>query len=156
MKSKGDVRLAVREDRNQRAIELLQQGRPINAICKILGMEYETGRRICNDLIRQHKIDYQPQNFEQKLPQDTHLLRHNLSTALYNYRENTHWGVVSMTTGLPNRDQHNAIERPYKHDWTITEISRLAAAQGDTFRNLMLKSLLTPAEYEKVSRCLNI
>lgn len=156
MKSKGDVRLEVREERNQRAIDMLKQGRPVPAICKILGMEKETGRRICNDLIEKHGIDYQPQSFEEKLPADTHLLRHNLSTALYNHREINHWGLISMQTGLTNRQQHQAIDRPYTHDWSISQISRLANAQGEDFKVFMLKALLSRTEFEKVSRCLNI
>ena len=69
--------------------------------------------------------------------------RMRLAQLLWSYRDNggqpLHRSAVAEALGLPARAQLRAEGKPYTHDWTFDQITRLAEAIGDTFENLLKK-----------------
>jgi hypothetical protein len=76
-------------------------------------------------------------------------LRQKLGDNVYLLRErgkdSSHFGrnEVAPRIGLNNRQQKRAEERPFTHDWTISQIERLARELGRDPMEFILSCLTT-------------
>jgi hypothetical protein len=52
-------------------------------------------------------------------------------------RRQHHYVDVAQMIGLTNIEQMRAVERPYAHNWTLSQLQRLAVARGMTLPELI-------------------
>jgi hypothetical protein len=160
----GKSRIERTQDRNEHIVLLLKDNRPTRAIAEMKGLAFDYCRDLCRELVILHDLDYNPSTAatsdKSSLPfgltEQSRAFRAATGTLVYNLREILHFTDVGNATGLSNADQSRATEGQGVHDYKLSQMERLAEASGMTFRDLVLKSLLTKEEYERVSKCLNI
>jgi hypothetical protein len=185
---------ALKKDEDEWVVDLLKDQRPVAAIAKLIGKDRDYTYSIVNRLLQARpEINYRPEadRAAPMLGEGTRAFRAVLAGKLYALRDQVKdrlglegTDVVragKYATGLTRAQQKRAIERPYTHDWKLSELQRLAEATGqdvrellaecairpehvvrsepapvDTgFRSFVLKSLLSPDEYRKVMACLS-
>lgn len=128
-------------------LRLIEANTPLKLIAQSLGMhETSTGLKV-RTLVAKLGLTYNPQaaghgNHVSVTTLATYQLRVNFYNWVTAYRE--HWPVepsipqMSRVLGISTRSVKRICNRPYDHDWTITQISRLAIAVGMTVESLLL------------------
>ena len=118
---------------------------------------------MCDKLAKQHGVEYTPRSegdtpaMPEGLTSESSLLRSRLGDLVYHlsFRQKRHPLEISKLVGLGSqRAQKLAQERPFAHDWKLSQIERLAKVHEMPFKHLMLQSLLSAEEYAKVRSCL--
>lgn len=155
------------EERRARIVQYITAGAPIGTIAQIEGMDYDNCRKLCLQIAREDNLAYRPEDrqgapiYALGIDERNAELRRRLGDTLYGYvaptpRTQRNPSMVGRATGIPPREQRRAWEKPFSHDWTISEITRLAESLGEQFTPFMLRHLLKPEQYEKVSRVLGL
>lgn len=133
--------------REEHIVDLLKAGRPPEAICEIVGLSpCGSSRALINDVARRHNVDTTPRSFQGQLPfgvtDASHRLRVVLSEYLYRLREHNDFATVSVLTGLTRNQQLNALNRPFTHNWSLSQIERLL----DCFDKTLTDIIITPSK----------
>lgn len=157
---RGEQRKQLLQERDERIVTFMRQQRPIAVIAELEGLEADYCRKACKRLAAEHGIDYDPNSepVSPALSDASRRLRNHMANVLYAYRNapNRHQLEVARDTGLTQSQQLIATERGGRHDYKLSQLERIAAATGQPFTKMMLRALLTPDEYQRVARCLNI
>jgi hypothetical protein len=116
---------------------------PLGHIAKLEGMHERAVRDIVKELETEHNIEYMnvaskasPDTLAPGLTTATSALRMNLGTELYTLRERGNDSAdfarneIAPRVGLNPRQQARAEQRPFNHDWTLSQIERLAKERG--------------------------
>jgi hypothetical protein len=146
LKSEGRISL---NNRDARMIQMMEIGRPVRAIAQLVGLDHEYCRKICTRLMREHDLKYVPDNTmvrEETAPlgisEDSRSFRRYLSTKLNELAlQEPNTSNVAAITGVLQRDQKYAKQRPFHHDWTLSQMERLAAALGLDFIAMMKEAI---------------
>lgn len=97
-------------------------------------------RQIIKKLSQDHGVKYTPQaeTMPYGLTPETLTLRMFLGDKLFEVQQKM-GGRIGATrlTGLNVREQVRAEQRPWSHDWTLSQIERLAHALGTTAKDLL-------------------
>lgn len=138
----------------------MRQARPVAAIAEVIGLAPDQTRKIITRLKKELGLEYKPPRLQPRIlfTDQSREFRNSLGNMLYGYRERSrkHPTEIAMELGLLISQQKKATERGGQHDWKISEIERLAAARGESFKQAGLRALLTKEEYQIVAKCLNI
>jgi hypothetical protein len=127
---------------------------PMAAILEVEGMTNRSARTIIKELEEEHGIDYLSQrlrNPREALPfgltPATLTFRQRLGDQLYLLRERGQNSqaqgryAVAPQIGMNNREQLRAEQRPFNHDWKLSQIERLARELGRDPRELIMSCL---------------
>jgi hypothetical protein len=159
-----DRREQLLRERDERIVEFMREGRPIRAIKELEGLDHDNCRKICLSLSRQYGVEYDAddrkepgQILPEGITEQSQGFRSRLADMLYQlgHDRRMHKIEIAQATGITQRSQKYATERPFTHNWSLSQIERLAAVRGTGFRDLMLRAIFTPEEYKKVIACLN-
>lgn len=141
-------------DHQEALLKLISSNIPVSNIQIILGMNERTVRREIARLCKEFDLDYAPPAeggrgvFIPRTEPSTTRLRVALYNWLTSFREAFTPQLtdreLAIATGMNVRAVRHAMNRPYTHDWTLTEISRAAASMGMTLETL-LEDCLTRA-----------
>jgi len=118
--------------------DYIAQGLSVKSIALRVGMNELAARRIINSLCPNYKgtvNDVTPYGMDnESLAQ-----RIKLGSLLYDLRESLKGDrvQVSRLTGLNRNEQIRSEQRPFDHDWTISQIQRLARAMNVNYKDLM-------------------
>lgn len=122
-------------ERNARIIQMMELGRPVRAIAQAEGLEHDYCRKICVKLSAEAGIEYNPKKVYSRLEmttigltENTRRLRSFLADKLYELGDDPR--VVAKQIGMTLRCQKYARQRPFRHDWTLSQIERLAEHLG--------------------------
>ncbi|WP_156930363.1 hypothetical protein [Sphingomonas jaspsi] len=148
------------DERDERIITAMRQGRPVAAIAELEGLEPDYCRKATRRLAAEYGIEYtpDPQSTPPRLSDASRTFRNNMANVVYDYRNapGRHQLEVSRDTGLTQAQQLLASQRGGQHDFRLSQLERLAASTGQDFTVMMLRNLLSAEQFEKVRRCLNI
>lgn len=72
------------------------------------------------------------------LKDTSELMRKRLGQQLQLLRDDLHYADIAQLTGLTNGQQQAALARVWTHNWTISQIARLAAARKMTFDEMLV------------------
>lgn len=129
---------------------------PLKNIAAMEGMHERACRVAIKEIEAEHGIDYMNNGSKKTadtmpygLTSATQRLRGRLGDHVYLVRnrgnENSTFGrnQVAPRIGLNNRQQLAAEQRPFTHDWTLSQIERLAREVGENPVEFLLKCLTT-------------
>lgn len=157
-------RVDLMQQREQLMLAMLVKKRPIEAIAEALGLDYDQARKMKKTLVeRVANFSGNELGSESDVPEGPHLtddskrLRQHLGNLLYDMknRNKVHPVAIAMQTGITQRNQRKASEKPWMYDPSLSQMERIARANNLDFRTMMLRGLLTEAEFNKVMACLN-
>ena len=127
---------------------------PLATILEVEGMTNRSVRTIIKELEVEHGIDYLSQRLRKPreamphgLTPATLTLRQRLGDQLYLLRERGQNSeaqgryTVAPQLGMNNREQIRAEQRPFNHDWKLSQIERLARELGRDPRELIMSCL---------------
>lgn len=127
---------------------------PLGTIMQMEGLTNRSLRTIIKELEDEHGIDYLSQNLRVArdampygLTPATLTLRQRLGDQLYLLRERGQnsevqgRNSVAPQLGMNTRQQLKAEQRPFNHDWTLSQIERLAQQLGRDPRELLISCL---------------
>jgi hypothetical protein len=145
--------------RKERILSFITQDPPVpyNQIRLMEGMHDRACRQLIKEIEDEHGLDYlgTPASKTPKdalpygLTSSTAHFRGRLGDHLYQlrHRGNNHDNFgrnqVAPRVGLNARQQLKAEERPFAHDWTLSQIERLARELGENPVDFMIKCLTT-------------
>ena len=136
-------------EREARVVELLEKGVPMTNIAIIEGVEVNCMWRECRKIIKKHGIVYEPKTGAKTeappgMTGDSAQMRSSLGTLIYKMSAIMIMSEIEIAkaTGLPARCQGRAKNGSF-HDWTISQMERLAASTGQGFKELLIRSLLS-------------
>ena len=142
--------------RRARILGYIQQDPPVSlaGIAEREGMTNRSVRHIIKELDEEHGLGYMEQRVRKPadampygLTSVTLRLRQKLGDQLYLLRErgNDSEGQgrnnVAQLVGMNTRQQIRAEQRPFNHDWTLSQIERLARELGRDPRELLMSCL---------------
>jgi hypothetical protein len=141
-------RAKLNAEREQRFLKYLNDKWTNHDIAAVEGLEpYYAGKELAR-IARKHKLKIGkrvPQQWELPygLDERTRRFRYNLGTELYNYRYDNklHPNAVASQLGMTTAEQRSAIEKPWGHDWKLSQIQRLADAVGVPFEKFLARIL---------------
>lgn len=153
-------------ERRARILHFVMEQTPFRSIAAMEGMDYDACRKLCAQIAREAGVVFDVEG-RAAAPVVTGIndsnaqFRRRLGDALHEYcrpnpRHERNPSMVGKAVGIPPKSQRRAWEKPFSHDWQLSQMTRLAEARGESFRQLMLRSLLDSQEYEKVARALNL
>lgn len=153
-------RARVLEDRETSVIQLLTEGVPIANIAELEGVDLSVMTRFCRGLITKHSIDYVPigRAREMQTPGITDAsvkLRNHLGSYIGEMRDHQRLteAEVGRLTGLPARAQQRARNRS-KHNWTISQMERLAEATNQPFMDVLLRGMFSAEDLPHIIKTL--
>lgn len=127
--------------RNARVAEHIRQGKTSGEICDVEGLDP------ANEPKRMKKDVADPAGLTITAGRNTALplglmdierqFRVNLKTKLNELRDHNHYIDVAHMVGMTNVEQHRAVTSPFTHNWTLSQMQRLAAALGLTFEEVL-------------------
>jgi len=145
---RGDQRAKLLTERDNRLAEFMRQQRPIAAIAELEGLEADYCRKRCRVVAAERGIVYKPPRPRPEdkaenmygLSDESKAFRVGLGEILYKHRESgQHQLDVARDIGLIQAAQVRATQRPFNHNWTISQIERLAVAVGRPFKEVLLE-----------------
>jgi hypothetical protein len=154
-------------DRDDYVAELMKAGRPVKSIAETIGQPVDYTRKIVRRIKAERGITYERPKEKtigsDSLTEASAPMRRRLADHLNAVRERLGAGLsirqkgalAARAIGVFAKTQNVAIVRPFNHDWSLTQIERLAKAQGEEFRDFIVKLVLSPEEYAKVVKCLS-
>lgn len=140
--------------RKARILEHLRQGKTSGEICDLEGLDpANEPKRMKREVADPAGVSINPGK-NTALPVGLldidRLIRKNLRDKLDDLRYNHHYVDISHMIGLTNIEQQRALKDPYTHNWTLSQIQRLAAAHGMTFEEMMIHMQKPwPADFRK-------
>ena len=154
----NEQRTAAARLRKARVLDYITQDPPVPLphIMQMEGMSERPLRAMIRELETEHGVKYTTTAGAKKgdlpafgLSEATSRLRSRLARELYRltapeneFNLDGRMQVAPMT-GLNPREQIRAEEAPWGHDWTLSQIERLARSLGEDPREFMLKCLTT-------------
>lgn len=157
--SLAQTRVQAIDRRKEIIAELLKEGRPTSAIAEIVGLNYEHCKDLISAIRREQNIPvFTARNDDAPvgITDESHHLRAKLGDLLYKLGETEHAVDLAGIIGVPPQSQTKAAQRPFHFNWMLGQIERLARASGMSFRETMLKCLLTSDEYKVVAKWIKI
>lgn len=156
-------RLLELEQRNRNMLTFMKRRWSVQQIALETGLPVDRCRTICNQLAREHGLEYDPsqrgtaEDGPSLFSEDTKAIRRLMGYILYDLRnvDKLHPIEIARLTGVSQVQQKRAIVAPYEIDYTLSQLSRTAAAAKTELRELLLKALLGEANLKKVIACLN-
>jgi len=142
--------------RRERILGYVQQEppMPMATIMEVEGMTNRSVRSIIKELEVEHGFDYLSQRLRKAsdamphgLSPATLPLRQRLGDQLYLLRQRGQnseiqgRNSVAPQLGMNNREQIRAEQRPFNHDWKLSQIERLARELGRDPRELLMSCL---------------
>lgn len=128
--------------RDQRIISMMKLGRPVRIIAALEGIEHDYARKLCMRLAKEEGLDYAPDNKLVRaetppvgITDSSRSTRRFLADKLCLL--GTDYQDIAKQVGITLRSQKYARQRPFNHDWTMSQIERLAAALNTDFLSLM-------------------
>ena len=123
-------------------IAYINEGLTPKSIAERAGMNELAARRLINDLVKLHGLSYVPSITDDTpfgMDQQTVFLRIHLGNLLYDLRMRLDGDrtSVSRLTGLNRTEQIRAEQRPYNHNWTLSQIQRLAKVTDTPLMELL-------------------
>lgn len=133
-------------ERDELIIQMMELGRPVRNIAQLIGIEHDYCRKICAKLSTKAGFEYKPITPYKRtemtsvgITEATRRFRGVLGDKLYLLGNDGR--QVAKLIGMTIRCQKAARQRPFNHDWTLSQIERLAAALGTDFATLMREAL---------------
>lgn len=144
--SKGELREKLLSDRDARIVAFMKQNRSVAAIAALEGLEIDYCRKAVNGLKKSHVPDYQPISNDRghKFADDSRQFRNNLSNLVADYRNrpDKHYLDLCHELGLTQSQQVLATEKGGQHDFTLSQLERLAEQLDMSFPRLLLTALI--------------
>lgn len=158
--TRGEQRRQLLNERDDRIAQFMKEGLSVAHIAELEGLTVDRTRKETTRISREREIDYNPpknQTTPVVLTDASRALRNRLADVVYRIRNKPgqHPLAIARETGLTQEQQKLACERGGQVDMKISQLERIAVADGQDFTRMMLKSLLSPEEYQKVIKCLN-
>lgn len=133
------------DERDQRMIQMMLIGYPTTAIAKLEGLDQDYCRKICAKLSKDNQIVHVQRQTTSRVEAPVGLtdasrrMRSRLADHLHELSDllDNDLRRVSGVVGLNLRDQKYAKERPFNHDWTLSQIERLAKGLDVNFSELL-------------------
>lgn len=130
----------------EQIVMMMKLGRPVRTIAQLTGNAHDYCRRICVRLAQSEGITYTPDNIMNRaeiapvgITEASRRFRSRLSDKLHLL--GTDYRAVASLIGMTRRCQKYARQRPFNHDWTLSQIERLAAALDMDFAQLMREAM---------------
>lgn len=141
-----------RLEREERLLTFIQQGRAVRSVAALEGIDHDYAWQLMKKVAEKHGLEFHSKRSAEVeihgLTEESMQLRARLADQLFHLQKSQ--SEIARAVGLKARAQSRARERPYQYDWTISEMERLARANGMSFRELMLKALLDPIDLKRV------
>lgn len=147
--NRAEQRTRLLEERDARLVGYLKANTSMGTICDREGMEYDYCRKECLKLAKKFNIAYKPGPTNPEpygFTDESERFRSRLSDLIYGYLNHHHPLEVARDMGLTQNEQRQAKERPFRHNWTISQMERMAHTLGMDFRALILHAILQPEE----------
>lgn len=133
-------------DRDERILQMIVLGRPVRAIAQLEGLDHDYCRKICTRLAKQNGVEYKPDRVYKRsematvgLTDATRRMRSHLGDRLYDLGDDSR--EVARAVGMTIRCLKYAKQRPFKHDWSLSQIERLASALDKDVHTLLCEAL---------------
>jgi hypothetical protein len=138
----------------------MQERVPIANIAALEGIDDDYARKATRRLAAAYGVEYTPTKKENDLALLTEAsaaFRRRIADVVYRIRNKpgAHPIDIAHATGLSQEEQKLANERGGAVNLKLSQLERIAAADGQDFKSMVLWAVLSPEEYQKVSRCLN-
>lgn len=159
MNSSAALRRQKLDEREAYILDLVKENTPLASIAKLTGTNQDYCGDLIEKLVKEYGLTYAPakpgtEDMPVGVTSDSHTFRNNLAPLVYDLRETDHHLQIARDTGLLNIAQRRASSRPHNHDWTLSQLERLARRLDIPFKEMMLKALLTDNEWKTVERCI--
>lgn len=127
-------------------------------VARLEVIDHDYAYKLMVQTARKHGLEYKPHKMSGStetpgLTNESKTVRARLGDELYKLELSP--GEAALSTGVPLKAQKLARDRPFNHDWTLSQIERLARARGMTFRELLLKACLAPDLYRELQKAQN-
>lgn len=134
------------QSREERIVELLNRGVPFPQIAQIEGLDIHYATRLCRQIAKKHGISHTPNKRRSPNPPEgmtdaSASFRTKLGTKLILLKNQFSTRELAKKTGLNARAQKRATDGSH-HDWTISQLERLAGTLGISFKELVVSTLL--------------
>ena len=148
-------RVRLRQERDERLAIFIEQGRPVRAVAKLEGIEHDYAYKLLKQVARVRGLEYHPRRVAHPagepilgLTAASQTLRARLGDYLYRLEGSP--ATIARQVGITAKNQPVAQDRPFNHDWTLSQIERLAEASNQDFHTFML-GLLAPSSIPKAA-----
>lgn len=146
MGSKKIESAAVKAERRERILKFVTSAEPVafRNIMRIEGVSDSFLRKLITELEAEHGFKYFGTSASRVgdqppvgLTEATFRFRSRLANELYKVAENPgKYGMANRAElaskiGMNSRTQNRAMNNPYDHDWTVSQIERLARLMGE-------------------------
>jgi hypothetical protein len=150
-----------REEREAQIVELMRQNVPMVNISELLGISYNyLHNTLRPNLIRKYGLDYKPVRAAigevapgLGLSDDARTFLSRLGGFIYSMRHKKALSAVEVgrLTGLSRNAQAHAMNAS-RHNWTVSQIDRMATANGHTFKEVVIDSMIDVIDLPTVIR----
>lgn len=152
-----ELRKEIARKRKERITKYITQDPPVPFynIMKLEGMSERPLRLIIKDIEKENGISYLGTAAARDdgapapgLSDSTARFRSRLAVNLFRLRTDPKFGIagredLAPRVGINPREQIRAEQAPYRHDWSLGQIERLARELGEEPRDFILKCLTT-------------
>jgi hypothetical protein len=135
-------------EREERMLAMMALGRPVRTIAQLEGLEHDYCRKLVVKLANDNAVEYTPDNTLQKskmppvgVTEASRRMRSQLGDILHKLATASDARTVARQIGMSVRSQKYARETPFNHDWTLSEMERLAIACNYEFAAMMREVL---------------
>lgn len=148
---KSNIRTNLRLAREERLVIFIAEGRPVSAVALLEGIEHDYAYQLLTQVAKRRGLDYQAKRVARPgleeipgLTAASRALRSRLGNNLYNLK--LEQSEIARKLGITARNQQFAKDTPFRYDWSLSQIERLANEVGTPFESFLLQLLLTPTE----------
>lgn len=150
-KTRDDLRLE-REDRLE---TFIRQKRPVRAVAALEGIDHHYALRLLRQVARDRGLEFQPRRVPNPgkepilgLTEASKILRSRLGDTLYSLDLSR--AEAALKIGIGAKAYDRARDTPFNHDWSLSQIERLAQEADVPLKMLFLRILLTREELKKL------
>lgn len=162
--TRGEQRQAELQQRDDDIAEWMSRQYSVEVIAELAGVATDYCRKATRRIAAERDIKYNPEKeagADELLSEDSRLFRSNMAAIVHELRElpDQHPVRLSRAIGLTQYEQVKAKDRPFTHDYKISQIERIAREKGRSFEEVVIWAVLNdPNNKERMQRvleCLN-
>lgn len=162
--TRGEQREAELHERDEKIAVLMGRQYAVEVIAEIVGIEPEYCRKATRRIAAARNLRYKPgkeAGADELLSEDSRLFRSNLASLVHQLREEPgqHPIRLSREIGLTQSQQVKAKDRPFAHDYKLSQLERIARKKGRSLAELLVWAALNdpgdPKNKERMQRVLS-
>lgn len=148
-------RATTKLEREERLIEFIKRGHAASEVAEFIGVDRDYAYKLMSRTAKKHGLEFHARRVTGNrltygLTDESRPLRARLGDHLYKLNLNP--TDTARVVGVTAKAQKQARDRPFNHDWTLSQIERLSRECGLTFREVIISAILTPEELQQVKK----